>query len=741
MIEKELPSEGQSELTDEIKKALQTILEHCEREDQNARMILIKDAKQLDHFWNGLQHIFWDANEEDWRIPTHEQVKDITGSDDFLYDYVVNIFLPHGESIIAALTSDLPNVEFFPCNAEDSDDLRATKAATKLAAQISRFNESRELMLHSLFMLFTGHYVLCYNYYEKNAKYGRAVIDVIEMQDIQVTPDSYECPDCGNKFEKNEIGLCPSCLSNNINTIPGQMDKLPIKTGTELIDKGMEKLSVHGVLDVKLPIYAKDQSGCGYLIQYVDTHYAEATTVYGVDIGPSDKDDSNYERSLRSASIRQGYSNADNQRNLITVKRAWFRPWLFNIDEVSDQHDELLTLFPEGVRYSSVAKKFLEAEKESLDDHWTVTKSRVSRTVHSLPLGAPLVPIQEMRNTVKNLTIETLERGIASTFVDKDVLDFDKFKQSEVGVGQYYPVKKPPNSNIGDNFYETKSASLSKEVPEVEQSLDGDAQFVSGSFPSVYGGPAESGSKTLGEYVNSRNYALQRLSIPWQFISVWWGRIMYKSVNSYFKHQIEDDYFPIKSEGMYKNLWIRKADSKGKFVYLEPEVSEDFPQSLAQQKALLIQLFQLNNEMINQAILTPENAPTLMRLVGIQGISSPGELQVIKQLSEIEILIKTEPQVIPLDPMMMDQQQEEQKKSSVPIEPSIDDNEIHIRELTNFLIGFEGQDLKEYNPPAYENCLLHLAEHKQAQELMMMLGMDQTGKQPVQQQREIPQNA
>src|SRR3990167_6682097 len=87
------------EIPDELKLVVHSILEHCEQEDSHSRHIQLKEAKQLDHYWNGLQHIFWDNVEHDWRIPTHDEIREVAGQDEFVYDYVVNIFLPHGESI------------------------------------------------------------------------------------------------------------------------------------------------------------------------------------------------------------------------------------------------------------------------------------------------------------------------------------------------------------------------------------------------------------------------------------------------------------------------------------------------------------------------------------------------------------------------------------------------------------------------------------------------------------------
>ena len=50
---------------------------------------------------------------------------------------------------------------------------------------------------------------------------------------------------------------------------------------------------------------------------------------------------------------------------------------------------------------------------------------------HSDPICQPLVSIQEMRNTLVNLTIETIEHGIPSTFADPRVVNFDKYGKFE----------------------------------------------------------------------------------------------------------------------------------------------------------------------------------------------------------------------------------------------------------------------------------------------------------------------
>jgi hypothetical protein len=305
-----------------------------------------------------------------------------------------------------------------------------------------------------------------------------------------------------------------------------------------------------------------------------------------------------------------------------------------------------------------------------------------------------------------------VEYGVPATYADTEVYDFDGQSRQEISPGFVYPVTPRPGQAIADAFYTERTSTLAKEATEFKRSLEADAQFVVGDVPSIYGGASSGGSKTLGEYEKSRSFALQRLSIVWYFINVWWGETMHKALNSFIAHQIEDE--PITnqntSNGMFQTKWIRQADMKGAFERLDPEVSTDFPVSFAQKAQRLMTLLQLNKPQIDEVILSPENAGLVQQYTGLREFIIPSNIQRNKQVNEILILIGMEPvengagQILP----------------SVPIEPDLDDHEIHIDVLVDFLSGDTGQDLKASNPAAYANCLAHLTMHKQQQQMEQM---------------------
>src|SRR5690348_8404197 len=176
-----------------------------------------------------------------------------------------------------------------------------------------------------------------------------------------------------------------------------------------------------------------------------------------------------------------------------------------------------------------------------MDKCWTIIKSGPSKYIHSDPLGYGLLSIQDLKNQLANLTIETIEYGIPAAFADSETLDFDQFGQQESSPGTITPVKIPIGQDLRSRFYEQKIATPSKEIEVFANRLDEDAQFVTGDYPSIYGGPSEGKSRTLGEYVQSGNRALQRLGLANKFIRQGWKEVIRKSVDAYVEYMDESE--------------------------------------------------------------------------------------------------------------------------------------------------------------------------------------------------------
>jgi hypothetical protein len=767
-----------TQLPDRVKEALLALLDSVEREDEYLRLQQMRQMKKNNLFWHGFQYLFWSDTDNDWRVPTHEQFEEISSREEtkYVFDYVVNHFKAHGEAIIAALSADVPDVQFGPRNAQDPDDIRAVEAADNAAELIAKWNRSKLQLINALFYLATEGFVAAYTYHKKDPDFGVVSIPQYDTRMEQTTPDSLQCPQCGMNQElpssdnSNQIGgfgspqgpgqsdqptqdnrdgisamsggeqgavdvdsmqekpsspgqpedsgspegpsqSCPQC-GGQMQQQPGMQEMVPFMSGERLVPKGHEVIDVYGPLNVRVPSYVMKLSDSGYLIHYID---ADPALFKGMFQNVADTIDSDpgqtYERTMRQSSLSMdGY-----QLNirLATQKKCWMRPWLFNrlLPTFDDVKDFFTSTFQKGIYFSVIGRTLCETRDECMDEHWTLTKAGPSKGVHADPLLQSEVPLQEIRNNLTNLGIMQVEYSIPVTYADTEVFDFEGQSKQENSPGYIYPVTPRMGQSISDAFHVPQTTTLNKEFSELLGNLAEEEQFVTGSYPSIYGGQAQGGSKTLGEYEKSRGFALQRLALVYYYVDVWWGETIHKSVLSFIEHQLEDEPITSNATGGWQTKWIKKANFKGSFERLDPDPSHDFPVSFAEKRSVLMNLMQLGNPTIEQVLFSPENAGVVQKYVGLRELKIPTEIQRRKQTREILQLIGLEPlETAP-----------GQFQSPVPIEPDIDDDAVHIEVMTNFLVSDTGQDMKTENPQGYAACLAHLIEHKQHMQQNQMM--------------------
>lgn len=697
--------------------ALRYIYKLCATEDEALRIMHLRAAKRNEEYWRGIQYIFWDESTQDWRLPPEEILE--------MLPKVMNIYKAHGESIIAALCAALPYVRFFPDDADSPDDVQTAKAWLKVAELVQKHNEAQLLFVKALFILYNQQFLAAYTYTDTNEKYGMAKIPVVASVPTEL------CSACGVPFIDGQ----PQC---ECGVLP-VTENTPQVTGEKETAKSRTKIDVFGTLFVKLPARCRKQDDCGYLLFSMEQHYALVKELFP-DIAEKITTGATVESFGRYA---RRFSEVDYaESNQVTVHRCWFRPWLFNAVKEKETVALLKKTFPNGCHVVFVesgnvgAEIFAEAYDEDFDDHWSVCPSGTSPYIHSDPMGDSLIPVQDMTNDLYNLVMMTIRHGIPLTFASPDVVDFDQFSKQEARPGDLYPADKAFGTrSLGEGFYSVQTTTLSKEVQYFADKIEQTAQFLVGSFPSVYGGPQEGGG-TLGEYAMSRSQALQRLSLPWKMINVWWARVMQKSVKLFTDAMLEDERDVKFVDGSYVNSWIRKSALTGKIGKVESETSENFPISSAQKMDLLMKLLEAQIPEVNSALFHPNNSRLLTTTLGEPDLFIPGADQRAKQFREIQQLIQSEPEmVMPPTPEMPPeigmspedgngdmmggvQPQMPQMISTVPIETDLDDHQIHIETLKQFLVSDVGQDLKEFNPGAYQNCLAHLSEHVEAIQML-----------------------
>jgi hypothetical protein len=472
---------------------------------------------------------------------------------------------------------------------------------------------------------------------------------------------------------------------------------------------------MYGPLNVKVPMWIKEQSQTPYLILETDESVYMMREIY-----PEYEefiDDISYPDSWEREGRIPTHYRTDFPKGMCSVKRVWLRPFAYNYYK-SDESEaqELRKKYPDGL-YAVIINndKVVECIKDKLDDHWTLTENPLSEVIHSEPLGTPMVPLQDITNELANLTLETVEFGLTEVFADTTTLDFDSYQTQEARPGQISPAKAPAGQTLAAGFHEIKPAVMSREIELFAERIEHMTQFVMGSYPSVYGGAQEGGGGTAKEYEMSKASALQRLGSTWVIIQDWWSTVIGKATKSFAEHMMEDEKFVQPRGGGFLNVWIRKIELNGEVGDIIPDVSEALPVSWSQKRDIMLNLMSMKDPRIGDILAHPENASLVASTIGLPELYIPGDDSRNKQLMEIQMLIMTEPMqqmaMGPMGPMP-------KMQSSVPVELLSDEHSVEAEVCKAWIRSEVGQDAKQSNPGGYANVLAHLQEHLEAEAMM-----------------------
>jgi hypothetical protein len=730
------------ELNEEICSLLKTVADHFYNEDRTTREYQIRKYRRLKLYWNNFSLIYWSEAAQDYRVYN----RDINASetDQDYYDKPVNVFKAFLETIIAALSIQIPAINCVPDDAENPLDISTAKAGDKISELVYKHNDVLYLWLHALYIYCTEGMIACYNYPKEDESYGTYEKPKYKDEEIE----AHVCPECGTRqpdeafsadeldeFEpdeddvdiKNALKKGPICIECGAQLDPAlQKTKLiiPRMVGTTKSPKTRICLEVYGGLYVKVSNSAKKQCDTPYLIYGYETHYSNALECYPdlrdkmprggwSNIGVNDP----YEQYGRLNTQYRGEFPDEN----VTVKNCWLRPASFNILAEEDMK-RLKRKFPDGAKFVMVNDVPADYENESLDDHWTLTQNPMSDFLNHDPLGELVTNIQDIVNDLISLTLQTIEHGITQTWADPAVVNFNAQRQIEAMPGTITPTKPVAGSrNIGEAFYSSKSASLSTEVFDFYRIIQELGQFVSGALPSIFGGsPGAGSSRTASEYAMSKGMALQRLQTPWRMLTIWWKTIFGKVIPMYMKCMVEDERVVQKDkQGNFINVFIRKAEIDGKIGSIELEPDEKLPISDEQQADMIMQLFQLNNQEIISAMMDPDNFQYIAKIIKIPEFKLPGMEDVQKQYEEIVELVNGAAIPPSQEEMQQFQQmqqqgqpaQQPQEKPSVEIDVDVDNHDIEARICKSWLISSAGRLAKVENQNGYKNVLLHMKAH------------------------------
>ena len=713
-------------LDDDTKRLIKQMVDHFDDEDRAVRDRQIRTWRRLKLLWENIQNIYYSEVAHDWRIPDNG----VEGDDQSYYDKPVNIYRAYLESIIAALSVSIPSIICYPDDADNPLDISTAKAGDKIAELVFKHNNAPLLWLHALFVFCTEGMIACYTYPKESEEFG--TYDKNNYSETEEKHKISTCPNCNAEMddqlvtpddESTEVPPMDTCPNCGQYVQPSVQESTLIITALAGITKEPKSrilMEVYGGLFVKVPVWARNQRDCSYLIYSYETHYANVLEKYPdlrEDITSGSASYDLYEQWGRTSPQYKGERPINNT----TVRNVWLRPSAYNILN-DDEMKKIRDKYPDGL-YACLVNEFVaDAENQKLDDYWTLTYNPMSDYIHFDPLGLLLTSVQDITNDLISLTVQTVEHGIPQTFADPKVLNFNSYRNSEVIPGGIYPATPKSGKSLSDGFYEVRTATLSQEVLPFAEKIQEMGQMVSGALPSLFGGQM-SGSRTASEYSMSRAQALQRLQTTWKMLTLWWKDVYSKVIPLYIE-EVKDDERQVKRDefGNFVNVFIRKAELEGKIGNIELESNENLPITWNQQKDAIMELFKLQNDTINQSLMSPENVPYLKRVIGLNEYNIPGEDDRQKQYEEIQLLVASEPIQSPM--------QGQPSQPSVDIDADIDNNGLHADICRRWAVGDAGRLCKLENPNGYQNVLLHMRAHNtaiQQQQMQQMQQMPQQG--------------
>jgi len=742
--------------SDDVQCLLRKVVDEFDDEDKDVRERQIIQWKKLEYMWEGFQRLWWSEIAHDWRVYDEARLDDMQNAH---YDKPINVYRAYLETIISALSATVPSLVGMPDDAENINDVLTAKAATKITELVYKHNDAPLLWVHALFVFCTQGLIFAYNYPDEDESYGTHEEDKYEEQDLDV--DSYVCSLCKTELEGPELEqaikedlssgdefmqegdaadnegttMCPNCQMR----MQPEQQKKTIKVnrfvGTTSKAKTRQCIEVYGGLYVKVANYAKKQKDTPYLRFSKEYHFSQIYEMYP-ELRGKEKEVSSSNNGTDLYEVWGRLSpqyNGAYPENTPSVNKWWLRPSAFNVLEDEEDRKELLRLFPNGVRVVYVNDVYAEAEGEALDDCWTLSENPLSEFLHFDPLGNILVSVQEITNDLISLILQTIEHGIPQTFADPKILNFEQYKNTPATPGMIFPAKAGSGKTLTDGFYTTKTATLSQEVMPFGEKIQELGQFTSGALPSLYGGDQSNSSRTAAQYSMSKESSLQRLQITWKMLNFWWKNVFGKVVPAYIKTVMDDENKVEYQNGSYINTIIRKADLTGNLGSIELESSDQLPFTYGQKRDVIINLLQSTNPQVLEALGHPNNIPIIAEALGLADFQIPGENDREKQFEEIQILLKTQPQMQPpqMDPMTGQMGQPQEMPSIMP-DMDVDNHGVEYEICRNWLVSEPGRQAKVMNEEGYKNVLLHMKAHKfmRDQEAMMQMPQQEEEQNP-----------
>jgi len=689
-----------AELSDKARLTLLGLDDIATKTDIAARRLEIEQAWEAIHFDRGYQHLLRGKN-GGWVLPGNNTGFGPQAQLDTSAVYATNVYGPKGDIIVAALSREVPKIEFFPMNPEYAPDIVAEEEAENFKLIWSRNNNLHALLVECARIFWNEDRVLLWTRYELDGqKYGfeqsgealpdSVNVNIAEQEEAEESPEEAAAEaglaePTGQDAQADVLAAGESPMSEGAEALLEEAEQAPDaaiinEAGGSRKPLGREVTTAFGKLDHKVPINVQERSQMPWVQIMIDVDVAIARATFPwiadkIKVGSDGTSESQLDRIAREnvrQSILGAYVTGDSLNRRTTLKYTWFRPSFFLDESVEDDvKTELLDNFPNGCLLARAGREFAFARNESLDAHIAIAHPTSGKGQNRKAMGSALISVQKRINDWVDLMDDFFKRTIPKKWMNADAFDMEAIRTQPNTPGSIAPFLPQPGLTTPDQYIMVEptpqpQAALPDFIKWFITSL---SEEISGALPSLFGAPTN--TETVGGIQIQRDQALQRVGCPWNNIQDLFAEAALQAVNC-AKACREGKKISQNIPGS-GNIVVNTANLAGN-VLCYPESNPAFPESWAQKEQKLIDLINISSQVpaLGEWLYSPTNLPVLADGIRMKAFKVPGASSVTKQRAEFEYLLRGAPVDNPQFLMLKNQLaegMEQLKANNVPGQP------------------------------------------------------------------------
>ena len=753
-----------AELSDSGRLALLQLDDIATKADVAARRMEVEQAWEALHFERGYQHLLR-GKRGGWELPGGGQGKKANERNhNSIYD--TNVYGPKGDIICAALSREVPRVEFFPANPEWGPDKIASEEADRFKDIWARNNNLHDLLTQVARVFWNEDRVVMWTRYELNGqKYG--------FEEDTTTPtvpqDELNPPDrepTGQEGQEDYLEVTTSD-SEGGDDIEGLLAESGVGNGSKK-PLGMEVTTIHGKLDNKVPISVDNVCEMPFVQLMLDYDVSIVRGMFPwiaskITPGSDGQSATQLDRIARE-NVRQAvlgaYVTGDSLSRHTTVKFTWLRPSMFLDESVSDENRaELIEAFPDGCLLARAGKEYAFSRNEKMDDHIVIGHPTPGKGQNRRAMGTALISVQKRINDWVDLLDDFFKRTVPKKWMNAEAFDMDAIKNEPNVPGSIGPFQPQPGLTVESQYIMVEPTPTHQPaLPDfIKWFITTLSEEISGALPSLFGNAT--GENTVGNAVIQRDQALQRVGCPWNSIQDMFALAAAQAVKCAAEcrdgKEITQNLGPGRG-----NVTVNTANLLGGNVLCYAESNPAFPESWQQKESKIMDLVNKSsaNPALAQWIFSPSNLAETASALRMKNYKVAGASSVTKQQSEFEVLLRQgpmpNPQLIqmqqglekikgemqehaqgggqvPPEAMAMVQQVQQASQALPPMVSTLpvaqDESENHLVEANtafDWLNSTEGQKFRFGTPKqqaGFANVHLHWSEHvKMAKQIAAM---------------------